>query len=593
MHSSFGSVWGAGCRHRFSAGYRRVAALGAINLPLLGAMFLLAVTLPCAAAVPPTDGDCDGNGVQDAEEIRADALLDFNENGCLDECERRNGDTDLSESIDFGDLAFALLEMGNDVSPADVNVDGEVDFLDIALINLEFGPARRTSVPRRMLTDLIDHQSHLDFVILGDSNATFSADGSRGYAGGFFDELTRRGVPLFATGLLPTATSGTGTAYPLMGLTGESTTAASSVTVNDSARVRDGWRRASTAGISLEAFNLGSQIAPLRLEGRAMDWAYLPEDADVQGHAPEWIGLAPSAPGSMQFGSQCSGALRLLVARMPCANANKERSPLRLRLSEGSAYGRAAAPSVAVSTDPMGPTQLAVCEAPYPANAQRGKLFATYAVDDGSAGPVGILLRSLYRTDRVPGFAINVLQNFSGGTSSQIAASIADDSGCGLATLKTYLQELRSRQIAAGGQGRVLVFMNMGINNASATTESSPEALCASDASRMITQLDRAWRALGYPETDLGFLVTASHDGGIARFRADIASECLRRAMAGNRRVSIVSVDALTPGAFLASQRMFAGNESRPNAHLNASGYRTIAERVFERLIWGMGYQPN
>jgi hypothetical protein len=109
----------------------------------------------------------------------------------------------------------------------------------------------------------------------------------------------------------------------------------------------------------------------------------------------------------------------------------------------------------------------------------------------------------------------------------------------------------------------------------------------------MITQLDRAWRALGYPETDLGFLVTASHDGGIAGFRADIASEYLRRAMAGNRRVSIVSVDALTPGAFLASQRMFAGNESRPNAHLNASGYRTIAERVFERLIWGMGYQPN
>jgi hypothetical protein len=549
--------------------------------------------MPCTADSPPTGSDCDGNGVQDVEEIRVDAMLDFNENGCLDECERRNGDTDLSESIDFGDLALALLEMGNEHSPADVNVDGQVDYLDIALINLEFGPARRASVARRMLADLIDHQSHLDFVILGDSNATYSASGSRGYAGGIFDELTRRGVPLFATGLLPTATSGTGTAYPLMGLTGESTTAASSVTVNDSVRTHDDWRRASTAGVLLEGFNLGSQAAPLRLEGRAMDWAYLPEDADVLGHAPEWIGLAPSATGSMQFGSQCPGALRLLVARMPGANPNKERSPLRLRLSEGSPFGRAVTPSVAVATDPMGPSQLVVCEAAYPANPQRGQLFATYAVDDGSAGPVGILLRSLYRTDRVPGFAINVLQNFSGGTSSQIAASIADDSGCGLATLKTYLQELRSRQIAAGGRGRVLVFINMGINNASVTTESSPEALCASDASRMITQLDRAWRALGYPETDLGFLVTASHDGGIAGFRADVASECLRRAMAGNRRVSIVSVDALTPGAFLASQRMFAGNESRPDAHLNTSGYRTIAERVLERLIWGMGYQPN
>ena len=593
MYSTVGIGWGARCRQQFERGHGRLAAVAAINMRLLALACLLACAVPCIAAVPPSDGDCDGNGVQDVEEIRADALLDFNENGCLDECERRNGDTDLSESIDFGDLALALLEMGNDDSPADVNVDGQVDYLDIALINLEFGPSRRTSVARRMLADLIDHRAHLDFVILGDSNATYSASGSRGYAGGFFDELTRRGVPLFATGLLPTATSGTGTAYPLMGLTGESKTAASSVTVNDSVRTRDGWRRASTAGISLDGFNLGSQTAPLRLEGRAMDWAYLPEDADVLGHAPEWIGLAPSATGSMQFGSQCSGALRLLVARMPSSNPTKERSPLRLRLSEGSPSGRAAAPSVAVSTDPMGPSQLAVCEAPYPANAQRGQLFATYAVDDGSAGPVGILLRSLYRTDRVPGFAINVLQNFSGGTSSQIAASIADESGCGLATLKTYLQELRSRQIAAGGRGRVLVFINMGINNAGITTESAPEALCATDASRMITQLDRAWQALGYPEADLGFLVTASHDGGIARYQAGVASELERRALAGSNRVSIVNVNALAPAEFLSSQRLFAGDETRPNAHLNASGYRTIAERVFERLLSGMSYQPN
>jgi hypothetical protein len=566
MYSAFGFVWGV--------------------------MILLAVTVPCAAAGPPTD-DCDGNGMQDAEEIRADALLDFNENGCLDKCERRNGDIDLSESIDFGDLALALLEMGNDVSPADVNVDGEVDYLDIALINLEFGPAHRTSLPRRMLADLIDHRSHLDFVILGDSNATFSAGESRGYAGGFFDELTRRGVPLFATGLLPTATSGTVTAYPLMGLTGESKTAASSVTVNDSVRTRDGWQRASTAGISVEGFDLGSQATPMYLEGRAMDWAFLPEDADVVGHVPEWIGLAPRATGSMQFGSQCPGAFRLLVARMPSANRGQERSPLRLRLSEGSPSGEEVAPPIAFTTDPMGPTQVAVCEARYPADAQRGQLFGTYAVDDGSAGPVGILLRSLYRTDRVPGFAISVLQNFAGGTSSQIAASIADESGCGLATLKTYLQELRSRQIAAGGRGRVLVFMNMGINNASITSEPFPEALCASDASRMITQLDRAWGDLGFPETDLGFLVTASHDGGIARYSADIAGELLRRTLAGNNRVSIVNVDALAPLEFLSSQLLYQGDETRPSAHLNASGYRTIAERVFERLLSGMGYQPN
>lgn len=562
------------------------------RLPWLIALAILhgIVATPCAAGGP--DDDCDANGIADVHEIRTDASLDRNENGSLDACELAAGDLDLSESVDFGDICLVLLELGTADAAADVNMDGTVDFLDVVLVALEFGPTPRSSVPRRMLVDLLEHRSHLDLVIIGDSNATYSQDGSRGYAGGFFDELSRRDVPLFATGLLPTATSGTGTAYPLMGLTGEGTSAAASVTVNDSPRPRDGWMRASVSGGSLRDFNLRSQVAPLRLEGRDMDWAFLPEAADPGGHVPEWIGLARTTSGSTAFGSQCSGALRLLIARFPGGRPDEQRSPLRLRISEQSPSWRDVMPPVEVPTGPAGRSGIMACEAHYPADPQRGTLFAWFQAGDASSGPIGILLRSLYRTDRVPGYAIHVLQNFAGGTSSEIALSLDDDSGCGLGTLQTYLSELRSRQRAAGGPGRVLVFVNMGINNGAAAAERPAEEACAEDAVRVVSQLDRAWSSLGFPDSDLGFVVTASHDGAIDGYRADRASDLLRRALVGNRRVSILDVDALAPRRFLSANRMFSGNEARPDAHLSREGYRAIVERLIERLRGGMGYRP-
>jgi hypothetical protein len=565
---------------------------------MAGTLLLTALALnfgtwsPVYAATTPGE-DCDANGVIDAQEIRTDRTLDWNENGSLDICEQAAGDLDLSESVDFGDICLVLLELGTTAAPADVNHDGTVDFQDVALVTLEFGPTPRSSVPRRMLSDLLERRSHVDVVVIGDSNATFSQDDSRGYSNGFFDELSRRGIPLYATGLLPTALSGTGTAYPLMGLTGEGTSAASSVTVNDAPRPQDGWMRASVSGGSLPDFRLGAQTAPLQLEGREVDWAFLPEDADPNGHEPEWIGLARRAPGSAQFGSQCSGALRLLIARFPGSRPNEQRAPLRLRISEQSPTWRDVLPPVEVPTGPAGSPGITACEAHYPADPQRGTLLGWHQAADASSGPLGILLRSLYRTDGVPGYAINVLRNFAGGTSGEIALSLDDDAGCGLPTLQTYLRELRERQRAAGGPGRVLVFVNMGINNGRAAAEQPAEEACADDAVRIVAQLDRAWSSLGYPDSDLGFVITASHDGAVDGYRADLASDLLHRALEGSRRISILDVDALAPRQFLSANRMFAGNEAPPDAHLSREGYRAIVERLIERLRIGMGYRPH
>lgn len=556
----------------------------------IGAACLLAGLWCATALCATTDEDCDHDGVPDANEIRAVAEADFNENGHLDRCEQRDGDIDLSGEIDFGDVAWALLDLGSSNSVADLNGDDSVDFLDVALVLMEYGRAPRTNAARVMLADLIFGRSHLDFLVLGDSNATYSNAGSRGFAGGLFDELTRRGVPLFGTGLLPTAASGTRTVYPLMGLTGEGRTAAASITVHDVPRVNDGWMRGSLSNMQLERFTLGSPTLPLKLEGFTVDWALLPEGAPTGGHPREWIGLAPNPAGSVQFGSRCPGAFRVLAARFRGSVPDAPRAPLLLRLAERSTLGPEVVPAVACPTTPDLDAEMVSFESHYPADPARGTLFASHAAPDGSAGPIGVLLRSLYRRDRVPGFAITVLQNLSGGTTSQIASSIMDDVGCGIATLRTYLREMRTRQIEAGGRGRVLVFINMGINNGS---QPNAEETCASDSVRMVAQLDRAWASLGYPPEDLGFLLTASHDGGVATYRADLAGELQRRSLAGDDRLALLNIDQLAPREFLSSGRLFTGNTSQPDAHLSAEGYRVITEQLFERLLRGRTLQPE
>ncbi len=85
--------------------------------------------------------DCNGNGVADAFEIAAGAL-DADADGRIDACETAKGDMDLNGQIDFGDVALVLLDFGPCPECAS-NLDGsgEVDFGDVALVLLNFGPA--------------------------------------------------------------------------------------------------------------------------------------------------------------------------------------------------------------------------------------------------------------------------------------------------------------------------------------------------------------------------------------------------------------------------------------------------------------------
>ena len=86
---------------------------------------------------------------------------------------------------------------------------------------------------------------------------------------------------------------------------------------------------------------------------------------------------------------------------------------------------------------------------------------------------------------------------FAGDTSAQIHPKIT---GLNLAVLKFHLRELRERQIAAGGTGRVLLVTHSGING---NETANDWTTCHTE---IWGKYKVAWSDLGYPLSDLAIV---------------------------------------------------------------------------------------
>ncbi len=84
--------------------------------------------------------DCNSNGQRDTYELMHGAP-DINLNGVPDACEMSPGDLDLNNVIDFGDVALIMLDFGPCPGClSDLDGSGVVDFGDVAIALLNFGP---------------------------------------------------------------------------------------------------------------------------------------------------------------------------------------------------------------------------------------------------------------------------------------------------------------------------------------------------------------------------------------------------------------------------------------------------------------------
>lgn len=351
-----------------------------------------------------------------------------------------------------------------------------------------FGSAR----PTQFFNDVASGKDSLDILLLGDSNTGSAISDFWGYHNGLSEAMNARGWKFYGTPLLsgmsgrsinnapslwrgsinyfaPTGsllsgnTSGGSTAYSVWSPTGNWTRYGSSTSVPDS---RDNWAYISAAtqyyqtfGIQINSDNpLATSSVPVYYRIR-----YGTFTTSGGGFCP----MVFNGSGTEQF------------------------SPRQFQSSTGAAYSYTAWEK---SWQPTGTT------------SYRGTWSFVGTGSDVCKGPMAIANQSFYRREK--GWSITSHAYLGGFSSDAIAGIIVNSVPATL--LQSHLQELRERQILAGGTGRVLVMYQAGVNQDSgAQPESASKWVQA--ARDIWTTYKTAWDALGYPADDLACLFWCSH----------------------------------------------------------------------------------
>lgn len=124
---------------------------------------------------------------------------------------------------------------------------------------------------------------------------------------------------------------------------------------------------------------------------------------------------------------------------------------------------------------------------------------------NNAVGPCAILWQSIIRKSTL-GYAVNCLNYRGGWTTANLASSLSQFTKY----LQSYLKELRERQIAAGGTGRVIWWHNSGINGNDTSTA------WISGVESIRDTVHTVWTGLGYPASDLAFIMAPTHPTNVS-----------------------------------------------------------------------------
>jgi lysophospholipase L1-like esterase len=439
-----------------------------------------------------------------------------------------------------------------------------------------YNQQNQDSIAGQMLRSM-RNGGYVDVVVIGDSNAGFDGSaGSRGYSGGFWEALQDASLwncAEYGTGLGEVAANATVDLFPFNGATGETSTSRFSVTVRGTAG-GTAWSRGSamtSAGDSIYYPGTAgySLYYPFTAPNyNVKDYAYLASTASSV-YDGTWVALNKSASYPNALNCEHAATFRLTYL----AFASQSTAQINTWVYQVSPLVDVAAASISTTYNASGVPVVGSIERNYGASVGRTQLFATFATTTANKGPVGVLFRSYYRKN-TPGFSVTNLQTYAGGTSQQIGLSMSDSVGCKYTTIKTYLNELITRQKSAGGVGRVLVFCNMGTNDGTANAATNyPTA-----ADTIVSQFNKAWNELGQSPDNLAFVLTASAAWTSFDPTQTVAALC--SLYGKNPQVTVFNIDAVAPQSYLVANSYYAGNSATPQAHLSGAGYKAVANAI-------------
>lgn len=342
--------------------------------------------------------------------------------------------------------------------------------------------SRRAST---FFSDLAAGNDSLDIVVVGDSNTGSALNGFWGYHNGLSQTLNDRGYPMYGTPYSHTMTDwavNTNTGGWL----------GSAYVIQPTGTLLNG--NTSGGATNYAYWTPGTAWTRYGSYPNAKDaWAYI-SGAEYWSWYPQ-VFIETTHP-------LFNGALTLFHRiRWGTFNTGSGYFRPAVRVFGGATL----ATSAVVNTNTGNASSVATTEYSFtPSGASQIEASwcagGTVAGSRGAVGPVAIHGHSIYCKRK--GWSVHSHGYMSGADSSTISSVMT---GIGSSALQVHLQELRERQIAAGGSGRVLVMMHSGINGADTTTT------WQTAHQNVWSTYKSAWASLGYPSSDLAWVSFVSH----------------------------------------------------------------------------------
>jgi hypothetical protein len=226
--------------------------------------------------------------------------------------------------------------------------------------------------------------------------------------------------------------------------------------------------------------------------------------------------------------------------------------------------------------------EIAVSTATLSAATRTSQVYALWGGDsraNGVSAKAALLLQSVYRQSI--GTSSTPLCWWGGGTVNEVSVG---SSNVGTLTLQTWLGEARTRQIAAGGTGKVVVCFHGGANPGSQTAAS-----WVADFNSFAANMRSAWSALGYPSADLGFIAMVSHVKNAGDTDLSAIRALCRTTFASSQDVLFIDLGTLVPAEkmvfmLLYDSGVLQGNGSY-DVHMSAQGYELLSDLALGQIL--------
>lgn len=460
------------------------------------------------------------------------------------------------------------------------------------------------TVAARFLEDAVTGIDSLDIMCIGDSNV---GNGNYGYTNGFNRVLNYSyGVPYYATPLFAGAmsdgpTNRTGTDFQpdvrlrWCGNNQAGTTGTVQTLVEAAVSTSPAYTFAQNlkTALGFDTTNYSSSSTrrlPIMQWGVGWYGAYVDTAVTyTSGANNNLIEIASTHP--LNFGTGTGGVA--LAYRVVYGTFASGSGQFKLRAANNSTLANLATSASFISTntgvDGYATTPSLLFNSP--STTPTTLICSWDGMNSGNSttGPFACLWHSV-TAQSLKGICSNTFLYGSGRTPTQIADSIEYSDKL----LDSFIKELRERQVASGGSGRVLVFANMGINGSS----NDNGAAYIAAANRIITRISARWTTTGGNLANLAFAFTVTHptrsvgtESTWATNRVGIAqgvNDWAKNTASSTGNVCAIDIAPNYPAIRIFNASLYdAGGEAHLNATTSAqsNGYDAAAGVVIASLL--------